>query len=200
MQVSLISQSLWWCDGESYVVDKKWHEKSPYTTNIWRRPRSTTRIARSILSSWDTTIKKSPTTTTTTSTCSLAKARRVCSWHDKLGHWNGTEHVQQTSQVWMSYQAFYNEHKDHMPIQNLRVWFSTAEAMEIYFTEQDQSLRNRMDEIKTTRSWKNQEFRDDKDQLHDYYNSDDMWLRSCFCIFFFNFMFYFPFVLWFTEV
>lgn len=33
---------------------------------------------------------------------------------------------------------FYNQQKDHMPAQSLRVRFATAEEIENYFTNQDQ--------------------------------------------------------------
>lgn len=57
-----------------------------------------------------------------------------------------------------NFQEYFKEHRDNVPIQNLRECFATAEDMEEYFREQDQALTNRRDHMRTTWARPNQEF------------------------------------------
>lgn len=73
-----------------------------------------------------------------------------------------------------NFQAFYNEHQDHIPVQSLRKRFATAEDMETYFREKDQALTHRIAEMRTTWTRKNQYFQNAMDDVHNHFNSNNI--------------------------
>lgn len=62
----------------------------------------------------------------------------------KLGQWNLNQVLCQPPKFRPSYQAFYDEHEDHMSYQNLMECFTTSTDIEIYLNEQDQTLTHRI--------------------------------------------------------
>lgn len=72
------------------------------------------------------------------------------------------------------FQEYFNEQKDHMPVQNLRKPFVTVEDMAINFRYQDQALSHIRDKMRTTWNRQNQTFRDTMDDTHTDFNSDNI--------------------------
>lgn len=72
------------------------------------------------------------------------------------------------------FQEYFNEQKDHMPIQNLRKPFATVEDMATYFRDQDQSLAHKRDKMRTTWTRQNQKFQDTMDDICTYFNYDSI--------------------------